>query len=156
MRVGGWVAFHDSDPSWPGVWRTWREYGMKMLTDHEYNSSISCGRVPANKDTFSLPLPSEIKRTPWPYAAEFALYLREHYPQWQEFTDKIFASLDFGYGRGETLDQDGQKKLASAIIATMPYDAQQILVQIKERKEHEDPVLNYWSELAEIALGLTT
>ena len=44
IKQGGWMAFHDVEPGWPGPWRAWIEYGKTLLTDHETVATLSCGR----------------------------------------------------------------------------------------------------------------
>jgi SAM-dependent methyltransferase/predicted O-methyltransferase YrrM len=44
IRTGGWMAFHDVEPGWPGPWRAWLEYGHSLLTDRAAVATLACGR----------------------------------------------------------------------------------------------------------------
>src|SRR5882762_1947561 len=46
VRPGGWVAFHDVVETWPGPLRVWQEHASAKLLDHEFESTIACGRKP--------------------------------------------------------------------------------------------------------------
>ncbi|MDB6138886.1 MAG: glycosyltransferase, partial [Verrucomicrobiaceae bacterium] len=48
VKPGGWIAFHDVEPGWPGSWRVWEQTGKRLLADHEVCSTISCGRKQAD------------------------------------------------------------------------------------------------------------
>jgi predicted O-methyltransferase YrrM len=50
VRDGGWIAFHDVEPAWPGPWRVWKEHALHLLADHEIVASLACGRkLPARR-----------------------------------------------------------------------------------------------------------
>jgi len=136
MKTGGFIALHDSDPSWPGPWRVWREYGMSTLINHEYCSSISCGQVPDWRE--SATLPQKFEQTEWPYAVELAKHFRELYPTWAEFVGALEATLD------STLERS---KAEERFMSHMPFDAGAIIQQMIERKEFEDPMIGYWGKL---------
>ncbi|EGJ30191.1 MULTISPECIES: class I SAM-dependent methyltransferase [Moorena] len=45
MKVGGWMAFHDIIETWPGCDYLWHDIVKFRLTDHEYSTTLACGRV---------------------------------------------------------------------------------------------------------------
>ncbi|NEO02571.1 MAG: class I SAM-dependent methyltransferase, partial [Moorea sp. SIO3I7] len=45
MKVGGWMAFHDVVETWPGSDYVWHDIVKFRLTDHEYSTTLACGRV---------------------------------------------------------------------------------------------------------------
>ncbi len=49
VKTGGWVAFHDVEPGWPGPWRVWQEFGRSLLTHHQICSTLACGRKSEEK-----------------------------------------------------------------------------------------------------------
>jgi len=46
VKSGGWIALHDVVETWPGSLRVWQEDAAPRLVDHEFNSTIACGRKP--------------------------------------------------------------------------------------------------------------
>lgn len=44
VKEGGWVALHDVVHTWPGVLRAWQESVKLQLSEHEYVSTLACGR----------------------------------------------------------------------------------------------------------------
>lgn len=44
VKTGGWIGFHDVEPSWPGCWRVWEQTGKRLLTNHEVCSTLACGQ----------------------------------------------------------------------------------------------------------------
>ena len=45
MKVEGWMAFHDVVETWPGSDYVWHDIAKFRLTDHEYSTTLACGRV---------------------------------------------------------------------------------------------------------------
>ena len=45
MKVGAWMAFHDVVETWPGSDYVWHDIAKFRLTDHEYSTTLACGRV---------------------------------------------------------------------------------------------------------------
>ena len=50
MKVGGWMAFHDVVETWPGSDYLWHEIVKFRLTDHEYSTTLACGRVKTTQE----------------------------------------------------------------------------------------------------------
>jgi predicted O-methyltransferase YrrM len=43
----GWIGFHDVHHTWPGPKRVWFDVAKRSLVEHEYASTLACGRKPA-------------------------------------------------------------------------------------------------------------
>ncbi|NEO06106.1 class I SAM-dependent methyltransferase [Moorena sp. SIO3I8] len=50
MKVGGWMAFHDVVETWPGSNYLWHDIVKFRLTDHEYSTTLACGRVKTTQE----------------------------------------------------------------------------------------------------------
>ncbi|NEO62589.1 MAG: class I SAM-dependent methyltransferase [Moorea sp. SIO4G2] len=50
MKVGGWMAFHDVVETWPGSDYVWHDIVKFRLTDHEYSTTLACGRVKTTQE----------------------------------------------------------------------------------------------------------
>ncbi|MEH1904856.1 MAG: class I SAM-dependent methyltransferase [Nostoc sp.] len=59
VKNGGWIAFHDVVPTWPGPERVWHNIAKLRLVNHEYSSTLACGQksLPAITSTSTLELP---------------------------------------------------------------------------------------------------
>jgi glycosyltransferase involved in cell wall biosynthesis/predicted O-methyltransferase YrrM len=44
VKNGGWIAFHDVVPTWPGPERVWHNIAKLVLVNHEYSSTLACGQ----------------------------------------------------------------------------------------------------------------
>ncbi|MBN3876014.1 class I SAM-dependent methyltransferase [Nostoc sp.] len=44
VKNGGWIAFHDVVPTWPGPERVWHNIAKLRLVNHEYSSTLACGQ----------------------------------------------------------------------------------------------------------------
>lgn len=51
IKDGGWIAFHDVVPTWPGSERVWHNIAKHGLLNHEYSSTLACGQK--NSTAFS-------------------------------------------------------------------------------------------------------
>jgi predicted O-linked N-acetylglucosamine transferase (SPINDLY family)/glycosyltransferase involved in cell wall biosynthesis/predicted O-methyltransferase YrrM len=51
VKDGGWIAFHDVVPTWPGPERVWHNIAKHCLLNHEYSSTLACGQK--NSTAFS-------------------------------------------------------------------------------------------------------
>jgi len=51
VKDGGWIAFHDVVPTWPGPERVWHHIAKHRLLNHEYSSTLACGQK--NSTAFS-------------------------------------------------------------------------------------------------------
>jgi glycosyltransferase involved in cell wall biosynthesis len=51
VKDGGWIAFHDVVPTWPGSERVWHNIAKHRLFNHEYSSTLACGQK--NSTAFS-------------------------------------------------------------------------------------------------------
>ncbi len=57
VKDGGWIAFHDVIPTWPGPERVWHNIAKYYLVNHEYSSSLACGQKVSSLGIASLQLP---------------------------------------------------------------------------------------------------
>ncbi|MBG1267032.1 class I SAM-dependent methyltransferase [Nostoc sp. WHI] len=59
VKNGGWIAFHDVVPTWPGPERVWHNIAKLRLVNHEYSSTLACGQknLAAITSTSTLELP---------------------------------------------------------------------------------------------------
>lgn len=68
VKDNGWISFHDVERGWPGSWRVWLDYGTAILENHEYSSTLACGRKVAGRPfrrrqgNVSFPFAKEILR----------------------------------------------------------------------------------------------
>ncbi|MHC5610946.1 MAG: class I SAM-dependent methyltransferase, partial [Nostoc sp.] len=44
VKNGGWIAFHDVVPTWPGPELVWHNIAKLGLVNHEYSSTLACGQ----------------------------------------------------------------------------------------------------------------
>jgi len=51
VKDGGWIAFQDVVPTWPGPERVWHNIAKHRLLNHEYSSTLACGQK--NSTAFS-------------------------------------------------------------------------------------------------------
>ncbi|MEG3838990.1 class I SAM-dependent methyltransferase [Microcoleus sp. herbarium14] len=51
VKDGGWIAFNDVVPTWPGSERVWHNIAKHRLLNHEYSSTLACGQK--NSTAFS-------------------------------------------------------------------------------------------------------
>ncbi|MBD2344442.1 class I SAM-dependent methyltransferase [Anabaena subtropica] len=59
VKESGWMAFHDVIETWPGSERAWHKTAKYFLDNHEYCSSIACGRktlTGANNSLSTIPI----------------------------------------------------------------------------------------------------
>lgn len=49
VKDGGFISFHDVEMGWPGSWRVWKDYAQDLLIDHEFSSSLACGKKVAGR-----------------------------------------------------------------------------------------------------------
>ena len=137
IEDGGWIAFHDVAPDWPGPWRVWRETAMQLLSSHEYISTLACGQKVQGK-----PFDKPLDHKPFNYAQEWATYLNDFSPQ----TSK--AMLMFGFPNNKLNKLlDNKIEEVEAIIASMPTHYKNSLREMLKLEAASDPILHYWSAL---------
>src|SRR5206468_600140 len=44
VKAGGWIALHDVVETWPGPLQVWREEAVPVLENHQFSSTLACGR----------------------------------------------------------------------------------------------------------------
>lgn len=147
VKQGGWIAFHDVEPGWPGPWRVWLEYGIPLLTDHETVHTLSCGRKSRPADfakkpesvpefSFARCLVRELQRSIDPVLVALA--------------PSLLASVDYrmsgAQGRQNALAAEGA-------IARMPPQFRQTLFSMISKDAFLDGYLHYWYGLALEAEG---
>lgn len=57
VKEGGWIAFHDVVQTWPGPERVWYNTAQFYLANHEYSSTLACGRKVSSLYTSEQSLP---------------------------------------------------------------------------------------------------
>lgn len=135
VKDGGWMAFHDVEPGWPGPWRLWRESTMQLLSSHQYLSTIACGRKEPGR-IFTKP-PAQDN---FPYSRQWAEYLKTSDPQ---LSRAMFISLEHGM----TSKGHEMLSIAERIIASMPEYLKKYLRGMFNLEAHIDPYLHYWNAL---------
>ena len=139
VKDGGWIAFHDVEPGWPGSWRVWRETAVPLLSSHEYCSNLACGRKGVGK---ACVLPSE--EDSFSYSKEWAEYLVQSAP---EVSKAMMISMEEGKGSGT---DDFQLERAEQIIALIA-EHSSLKNSLREMLKLEascDPYLHLWNALA--------
>ena len=129
VAVGGWIAFHDVSPDWPGPWRVWRESARVLLTSHEYCSTISCGQKTVN-NTFTAP-----ENEHYSFSKEWATYLKDILPQ---VSNAMIISMDISHPMFEQ---------ANNAIASLPEKFVNMLNNMLKLEAKNDPILHYWKAL---------
>ncbi|MCC3529438.1 MAG: class I SAM-dependent methyltransferase [Microcoleus sp. PH2017_22_RUC_O_B] len=60
VKEGGWIAFHDVVPTWPGSERVWHNIAKHCLVNHQYSLTLACGQKKsttcASPSSLELPL----------------------------------------------------------------------------------------------------
>ena len=138
VKDGGWIAFHDVEPGWPGPWRVWCETAQPLLADHVQVSTLACGRKVAGRE-LTLPAPG----ARFAYAAHWASTLRAALP---ELCRAMQASLE---GAG---DPDSREQ-AEGVIARMPTSACRTMMEMLKLEAAEDPHLHFWKALVQARAG---
>ena len=137
VKDGGWIAFHDVEPAWPGPWRVWHESAKPLLSDHQYSATLACGRKQAGRP-FTAPDP----QAPFDYALSWADHLRPHLPP-------LAAAMDLTLALGKSPVDPVELDKAEKQIASMP-DHPMVRGSLREMLKLEasvDPFLNYWNAL---------
>jgi predicted O-methyltransferase YrrM len=134
VNDGGWIAFHDVEPAWPGPWRIWHETATALLDDHEICSTLACGRKVGGR-----PFLRPAVAVHFSYAQSWAKYLSGLN---RPLSDAMKRTLG-----GELTDDEWEK--AEAIIAEMSgHPAFRFSLQEMLKLEAgEDPYLHYWFAL---------
>ncbi|MBL9144549.1 MAG: class I SAM-dependent methyltransferase [Verrucomicrobiaceae bacterium] len=122
VKPGGWIAFHDVEPGWPGCWRVWEQTGKRLLTDHAACDTLACGRKPA--DT-----PWRSCEEEWPgYIASITDYYIAH-PKWSQTGHAMRALVE---GKATAADD--------ATLAAPPEELLKLLT--RSTREENDPWLH--------------
>ncbi|MEO6096905.1 MAG: class I SAM-dependent methyltransferase [Fibrobacteria bacterium] len=148
VKKGGWIAFHDVEPGWPGPWRVWLEYGIPLLTNHEVVHTLASGRKTEayefgkqpeaiTRFSFARSWVEDLRRSGDPSAV----------PLLQAFT----ASLDFSRPGPESR---GKAIEAERTISGMAPHLKQTLNCMIGKDAYFDGYLHYWYALTLEAAGL--
>jgi len=133
VKDGGWIAFHDVAPDWPGPWRVWVETAMPLLSSHEYCSTIACGqKMPGRK--FILP-----ENTSFNYAREWAKAIKSFAPETSNAMDTLITA------EGNIIDP--KFDYADVKIASMHEKLIFSLREMLKLEASEDPFLHYFNAL---------
>lgn len=135
VKPGGWIALHDTNPSWTGPWRAWREAGMKITDNHQYCSSISCGQK-LSDTPFPLLEKSE-GRSVFSYSNEIIQYWREQRPELHSILPHMSVSIEASSSKEELLSAE------SSILNLSESDIK-VLENMAKKEGRVDGDLHYW------------
>lgn len=138
VKDGGWIAMHDVEPSWPGPWRVWRETAMKLLSEHENCSTISCGRKLAGKSYVRPINPSAFS-----YSKEWANHLQSIAPN---LSEAMQLSITENEGGNVTADKIEEAERSIAQMPDYP-PFKHSLGEMLKLEASEDPLLHLWYAL---------
>jgi glycosyltransferase involved in cell wall biosynthesis/SAM-dependent methyltransferase/predicted O-methyltransferase YrrM len=135
LKSGGWIAFHDFEPGWPGPWRVWIESASQVLADHEYCSNLACGRKLEGR---SIP---PLAHGAFSYSREWALSLSRIGPA---LSAAMLVSLGHGAPGG---DRSKFLNDAETVIARMPERLAATLRAMLGKDAQGDSHLHFWNAL---------
>jgi predicted O-methyltransferase YrrM len=147
VKKGGWIAFHDVEPGWPGPWRVWLEYGIPLLTNHEVVHTLASGRKTEAYEFGKKP--EAVAR--FSFARSWIEDLRRSgdpsaLPLLQAFTYSLEFSRPGSENRARAID-------AERVIAGMAPHLKQTLNCMLGKDAYFDGYLHYWYALALDAEG---
>jgi len=135
VKDGGWIAFHDVEPGWPGSWRAWVESGQSLLTDHQYCANLAAGR---KQPGMSFILPDQ---QGFSYCLHWARHLAAMLPQLSE-------AMLVGMGERDLPEGDVMSVIAAeTTIAGMPDFAANTVRSMLLKDAAGDPHLLFWNAL---------
>jgi len=142
VKDGGWIALHDVEAGWPGPWRVWRQTARRLLTDHDYQSTLACGRKEKHK---SFKTYDEMR---YSYAVDWADYLGSCSPKLAALTNAMRATATL-LAKSPIIPQhlEPELKHASSILAYMPEQLKQIMRIMLTKEAGTDWLLHYWNGL---------
>lgn len=144
VREGGWVAFHDVEPGWPGPWRVWRQTARQLLGSHEYCSSLACGQKEARRQF------QAFSESGYSYGQDWAEYLQTVFPQLRLLTDAMLLTAQIYYhaSLNPSCSEVSAIKPAETIIGQMPEVLKKTLRDMLSKEAATDGLLHYWNALA--------
>lgn len=131
VKPGGWIAFHDVAPGWPGSWRVWEQTGKPLLENHEVCDTLTCGRKRAG-------IPWNTHETEWPG------YLQALIRQWRE--EQLYLP------QMDALEKviNGERDVASeAVLIEAPDRVVESLHWMAKKETHTDPWVHYSAALVQ-------
>ncbi|HLP30190.1 MAG TPA: class I SAM-dependent methyltransferase, partial [Geothrix sp.] len=91
VKPGGWIAFHDVEPNWPGPWRVWLERAVPLLAEHKQVATLACGRKVTGR-----PWEYGEKRLGFSFATNWIDHLARTIQGGEALLDTMRASMAFG------------------------------------------------------------
>lgn len=135
VKVGGWIAFHDVEPAWTGPWRVWRETAINVLADHQYSSTLACGR---KRDDAPL---NTARNRPFHFSADWSDYIEGLHPQLRIFSNAMKATMN-SEATTEIL------RHAEQVLSALPDDFKRDLRWMVQRDGRDDGYLHLWNAFA--------
>jgi len=139
VNNGGWMAFHDVEPAWPGSWRVWRETAMPILSSHEYSSTLACGKKEPGRKLVQHKINNEFF-----YSKEWVKYLFE-------IDRKLAKAMELSikmYGRPDC--KNGMVLQSEQVIAEMSTKFKKELRVMLKEEASSDPFLHFWNGLTQL------
>jgi len=137
VKDGGWIAFHDVSPNWPGPWRIWRETGMNLLTSHEYCTTLACGKKQAGVNFVISPL-----NTVFSYSKDIIDCIYYNDPELSEAMKNTML---------ENNENDSMMIKSYKKIASMSSEVKHLLRGMITLEAALDPYLNFWNAITLLA-----
>jgi len=141
VKEGGWIAFHDVEPGWPGSWRVWVDFGIPMLTEHRTVATLACGRKAK-----SMPVRRPFTDgAAFSFARHWARHLEASADAYaRQLAPALQASLDSESGSQADL---ARAREAERQIGTMPDHLKTDLRNMLAKDARMDGWLQYWQGL---------
>jgi ubiquinone/menaquinone biosynthesis C-methylase UbiE len=138
VKDGGWIAFHDVEPGWPGPWRVWCETARSVLSTHEYCFNLACGRKEPGQE-----LIKPLENSPFSYSKEWINHLKGVAPDLSEAMQLSRRESEGAIVTAEKLEE------AERIIASMPDHPlfKGSLCEMLKLEAAVDPLLHLWYAL---------
>ena len=143
VKDGGWIAFHDVEPGWPGSWRVWRQTGRPLLEAHEYCHTLACGRKMPGREYRSF------VETNYSFGGDWAEFLQAQSPELRPLTQAMLWTAQMfnaPSGNADGLDESAAAN-AETQIAQMPAPVKLTLGHMLAKEAHTDGLLHYWNAL---------
>lgn len=141
LRDGGFVAFHDVEPGWPGSWRVWREIAMPLLDSHQRCATLTSGRKRPGVDWPTFP-------KPFSYVAEYIAEIRSERP----YLVQVAGLLERASSRDSSMDPAiGQIEM---IISGLPNELHAEFKFMCDKEPDVDGLLHFWVGLGQLKRGL--
>ncbi len=131
IKPGGYIAFHDVAPGWPGSWRVWEQTGKPLLDSHEVCDTLTCGRKRAG-------IPWNSHEATWPG------YLQALVRQWRSeglYLAEMDALEKIITGHRDAPSEDTLVKSPDRVVESLHWMA--------KKETHTDPWVHYCAALVQ-------